>query len=208
MGTASVEETIQAVRAADDELAGIIDTLPYHLQPDADTASEEVQLHHVDTSESWVMWQRFDLTVVLLHLRVRVNRTLQDHWLSASNQHHPNWARSISVRSAVSIIWINNNWGQPASMRKQWYVYKCRMHLLVQPSHDGTKLDRALSHHIFTAALLLLREWQDSEGGQDQGHRDIIHSALELLDQVSSRNALAHQASLVLRERIYSIGLA
>lgn len=116
----SFADTVQAVRAADEELAGIIDTLPSHLQPDADATHEEETSRRVDITESWLTWQRFDLTLVLLHLRMRVNRTLQDQWLSALDQRCPEWARTISVTSATSIIWINSNWDQPASMRKQW----------------------------------------------------------------------------------------
>jgi hypothetical protein len=120
LGSSSIESTIQAVRAADEELASIIDTLPDHLQPEIDTTAQEHQSRQNDEIESWITWQRFDLTLVLLHLRLRVSRTLQGQWLSVSNQCDIGWARTISVSSALSIIWINSNWDQPASMRKQW----------------------------------------------------------------------------------------
>ncbi|KAF2832853.1 hypothetical protein CC86DRAFT_277466 [Ophiobolus disseminans] len=185
LGHETIEDKVRIVRAVDEELAAIINTLPPHLQPDMDSGDDEEQLHHVRSKESWVTWQRFDLTLVLLHLRIRVNRTLQEQWLSTSNPNRPDWARTVSVSSSVSIIWINSNWGQPASMRKQW----------------------ALSYHIFTAAILLLREFDDSERNQDEGHREVICTAIEMLDQVKSRNALAHHASLILRERLDSIRL-
>ncbi|KAH9867107.1 hypothetical protein IAQ61_007699 [Plenodomus lingam] len=183
IGLDTLEETIRVIRATDEELAGIIDTLPLHLQPDMDVGNEEEHARHSTKAASWVTWQRFDLTLVLLHLRVRVNRALQDQWLSNSNQQRPDWARTITVRSSVSIIWINNNWSLPSSMRKQW----------------------ALSYQIFTAALVLLREIQDREAGHDEGYCEIVHTAIELLDQVKSRNALAHHASTILQERLTSL---
>ncbi|KAH7069735.1 hypothetical protein BKA63DRAFT_421097 [Paraphoma chrysanthemicola] len=181
----SLDSMIQAVRDADEELAGIIETLPTHLQPDAYGANQQDELRHMRSSDSWVTWQRFDVTVVLLHLRIRINRTLQDQWLSATDHNHTDWARTVSVRSAISVIWINSHWNQPASMRKQW----------------------ALSYHIFVSALLLIRDWQDSRCGNDQDHREAINMALEMLDRVKLRNAIAQHASLILRGRIESIGL-
>jgi hypothetical protein len=121
IGFDTLEEKIRIVRATDEELASIIDTLPTHLQPDADTDNMEQRLRQIESAKSWIIWQRFDLTLVLLHLRIRVNRTLQDQWLSSSSQQQSEWARLVSVRSAASIIWINSNWSQPLTMRKQWY---------------------------------------------------------------------------------------
>lgn len=183
LGFHSLEETIRVIRAADEELAAIIDTLPVHLQPELGAGIEEEQEPHSRTAASWVTWQRFDLTLVLLHLRVRVNRALQDQWLSSSSQQRPEWARTISVRSSVSIIWINSNWSLPSSMRKQW----------------------ALSYQIFTAALTLLRDMHASEADSGQEHREVVHTAIELLDQVKSRNALAYHASSILQEKLGSL---
>lgn len=122
LGVISLENMISTVRLADEELAGVIDTLPEHLQPDADLASRKDASREADPSEPWVTWQRFDLTLVLLHLRIRINRTLQGQWLSTPGAINTDWARTITVSSATSIIWIHKNWGQPSSMRKQWYV--------------------------------------------------------------------------------------
>jgi hypothetical protein len=116
-GPASLAEMAQVVRKADEELAEIIDTLPVHLRPDADESDE---IRRLELAQPWIKWQRFDLTLVLLHLRLQINCTLQEQWLSYPGQY--DWARTISVRSAMSIVWINRNWDQPISMRKQWYV--------------------------------------------------------------------------------------
>lgn len=119
----TLEETTMAVRAADEELAGVIDTLPIHLQPDIVDEKDEERIRCVELIKPWVKWQRFDLTLVLLHFRVRFNRVLQDQWLASSGHDQLDWARTLSVNSAVSVIWINSNWDQPISMRKQWYVH-------------------------------------------------------------------------------------
>jgi len=114
-----LDQTVRVIKAADEGLAGVIDTLPTHLQPDTLMGDGAEQMP-TKLAKPWIKWQRFDLTLVLLHLRVRINRTLQDRWLSASTRHAFEWARTISVTSAMSIIWINRNWDQPISMRKQW----------------------------------------------------------------------------------------
>lgn len=107
----------EVVRKADEELAEIIDTLPQHLQPDTSTNDEVRQL---ELAQPWIKWQRYDLTLVLLHLRLRINCILQEQWLSSPNPY--DWARGVSIKSALSVIWINRNWDQPVSMRKQWCV--------------------------------------------------------------------------------------
>lgn len=76
------------------------------------------------------------------------------------------------------------------------------MHLSVQQLCVDTKRFRALSFHIFASAILLLREWQVSH---DMNQREALDAALELLDRVKSRNALARHASLILRERMNSM---
>jgi hypothetical protein len=122
-GSGSSEETITAVKTVDEELAEIIDSLPPLLQPDTDIADEH--LRRLELVHPWIRWQRCDLTLVLLHMRLRIHRALHEQWLSSPGHH--NWARSVSVNSAMSIIWINRNWDQPASMRKQWYAQALAM---------------------------------------------------------------------------------
>ena len=200
----SIESMIQTVRLADEDLAGIIDTLPVHLQPDVELTSGKDASH----SEAWIIWQRFDLTLVLLHLRIRINRTLQMQWLATPGTTGTDWARTVTLGSATSIIWIHRNWSQPSSMRKQWYV--CITYIETKDSTPGyfANFNRALSYQIFTAALVLLQEWQDIDLGRRGEHCDGIRAALDLLDQVSSRNAIACRALTVLRERMDQIGFA
>lgn len=87
------------VRAADEELALVIDTLPDHLQPEL---SAHGRIREPELSEPWIKWQRFDITLVLLHYRIRINRTLQRHWLSSPGEFA--WARTVCVQSALDII--------------------------------------------------------------------------------------------------------
>ncbi|KAF4452061.1 hypothetical protein F53441_4992 [Fusarium austroafricanum] len=118
-GNKSLENIVTIVKTADEELAGIINTLPRHLQPESDSDTD-IEIQALEAAQPWIKWQRYDITVVLLHLRMHINRTLQKQWMSSPNEYH--WARTVSVTSAMSLIWINRSWDQPASMRKQWYV--------------------------------------------------------------------------------------
>jgi len=103
------------VRVANEELAIVIDTLPEHLQPELGAQGGVGEL---ELSQPWIKWQRFDSTLVLLHHRIRITRTLQDHWLSSPEQYA--WARSVCIQASLDTVWINRNWDQPVSMRKQW----------------------------------------------------------------------------------------
>ncbi len=114
-GSAPLED---AVRAADDELAQVIETLPEHLQPSL-TGGDD-QTSDRQPVQPWVKWQRVDITLVLLHHRVRINRTLQRQWTASPGQYSR--ARAVSIQSAMDIIWISRHWDQPISMRKQWSV--------------------------------------------------------------------------------------
>ncbi|KAL2851130.1 hypothetical protein BJY01DRAFT_245071 [Aspergillus pseudoustus] len=165
-------ELTKAVRSADHELAQIIDTLPPHLQPDIDPESDE--LRRLESSQPWIKWQRYDLTLVLLHLRLRLHRTLQAQWLADHDDY--GWAEAVSVSSAMSVIWINRNWDQPSSLRKQW----------------------ALSHHIFVSAILLVHQCQTNLHGEVEEYHEAIHAAINLLESVKSWNMLANLVIAIL----------
>jgi hypothetical protein len=104
-----------AVRSADAALADVIMTLPYHLQPD-NPDTQEIQ--DLESAQPWIKWQRFSVTLVLLHLRMRVHSSLNRHWAEHGEQYA--WAKSVAIDSASRIIWISYNWDQPAEMRNQW----------------------------------------------------------------------------------------
>ncbi|PVI00134.1 hypothetical protein DM02DRAFT_593251 [Periconia macrospinosa] len=179
-GPATLAEKAQIVRSADEELAKIIETLPTHLQPDSHTNEHEDWLNRLECDKPWIKWQRFDLTFVLFHLRLLINRTLSDLWTTPSGETMFGWARTVCLRSALSAIWINKNWDEPASSRKQW----------------------ALSYHIFTAAIFLLGECESDIDGISEEYLDAVRTALQLLEEVSSQNAVAHHASLIIRENL------
>ncbi|KAI7767342.1 hypothetical protein LZL87_013091 [Fusarium oxysporum] len=115
-GLKSLDNVVNVVKAADEGLASIIDTLPSHLQPESDAVTN-TEIQSLEATQPWIKWQRYDLTLVLLHLRMHINRVLQNQWLSSPEEYH--WARTVSVTSAMSLIWINRSWDQPASTRKQ-----------------------------------------------------------------------------------------
>ncbi|KAG9495275.1 hypothetical protein J7337_013511 [Fusarium musae] len=116
-GVKSLKNAIDIVKTADEGLASIIDSLPSHLQPESDAVTD-AEIQDLESTQPWIKWQRYDLTLVLLHLRMHINRVLQKQWLSSPEEYH--WARTVSVTSAMSLIWINRSWDQPASTRKQW----------------------------------------------------------------------------------------
>ncbi|KXH27580.1 hypothetical protein CSAL01_00747 [Colletotrichum salicis] len=171
----------EIVRLADDEIADVINTLPDHLQPDGGK-SEEMQ--ELEIIHPWIKWERFDISLVLLHHRMHINRSLQKEWLEVPGLY--DWARAVCIRCAMDIIWITHNWDQPVAMRRQW----------------------ALSMHIFVAAIFLLRESQRAQSGAEVDFTDEVQLAIEYLDQVKSRNAIAERTVDILRSSLDEEDLA
>ncbi|KAF3800101.1 hypothetical protein GCG54_00015480 [Colletotrichum gloeosporioides] len=165
----------EVVRLADDELAEVINTLPEHLQPDG---GKRERMQNLEIEHPWIKWQRFDISLVLLHHRMRINRALQKEWMMSPGQYE--WARTVCIRSAMDIIWITHNWDQPAAMRRQW----------------------ALSLHIFVAAVFLLRESRRASPDLEVDFSDEVQLTIRYLDEVKSRNAIADRASGILRDFI------
>ncbi|KAH7163404.1 hypothetical protein B0J13DRAFT_431709 [Dactylonectria estremocensis] len=170
----------ETVHLADQELAEVINSLPEHLQPDGGKITE---LDQLEAKHPWIKWQRFDVSLVLLHHRLRIHRALQAEWLEFPGQH--DGARAICMRSARDIIWIAHNWDQPAAMRRQW----------------------ALSFHVFVAATLLLRESKAASLPDDINLDEQIAIAISYLDETKSRNMVADKGSRILRRAIADHGL-
>ncbi|RBR19627.1 hypothetical protein FVER53590_25003 [Fusarium verticillioides] len=181
-GVKTLKNAIDIVKTADEGLASIIDSLPSHLQPESDAVTD-AEIQDLESTQPWIKWQRYDLTLVLLHLRMHINRVLQKQWLSSPEEYH--WARTVSVTSAMSLIWINRSWDQPASTRKQW----------------------ALSYHIYSSAMFLLRECQSTSHEEKREYLDAIEAGLVLLDAVESHNILARHAARVLRRSMSEAGI-
>lgn len=170
-GPNDVDQLTRIVRAADAELAEIIDTLPAHLQPENGDSDE---IRRLEVDHPWVKWQRFDLTVVLLHIRLRINRTLQTQWLESPGKYE--WARSVSMSSASSVIWINYNWDQPATMRKQWCAS-----LPPLPPHQAWRIGRSPSAYTGPSHTTYLTRpsfyWKNSGARRDQKLRSTARSS-------------------------------
>ncbi|KAH6989168.1 hypothetical protein BKA56DRAFT_542552 [Ilyonectria sp. MPI-CAGE-AT-0026] len=175
-GGRSVAET---VHLADQELAEVINSLPEHLQPDGGKIPDMDQL---ETEHPWIKWQRFDVSLVLLHHRLRIHRALHKDWLDSPGQH--DGARAVCIRSARDIIWIAHNWDQPAAMRRQW----------------------ALSLHVFVAATFLLRESKAASLPDEVNFDEEFRMAISYLDETKSRNMVADKASKILRRALAGDG--
>ncbi|KAL2877054.1 hypothetical protein SGCOL_007675 [Colletotrichum sp. CLE4] len=66
----------------------------------------------------------------------------------------------------------------------------------------------ALSMHIFVAAIFLLRESQMAQSGAEVDFTDEVQLAIEYLDEVKSRNAIAERAVAILRSSLDEEDLA
>ncbi|KAH6889333.1 hypothetical protein B0T10DRAFT_487782 [Thelonectria olida] len=171
-GNRSIGET---VHLADQELAEVINTLPEHLQPDG---GKNPGMDHLEAEHPWIKWQRFDVSLVLLHHRLRIHRALHKEWLESPGRHEG--ARAVCIRTARDIIWISQNWDQPAAMRRQW----------------------ALSLHVFVAAVFLLRETRTAGIPVRDDFEEEIGMAISYLDEVKSRNVVADRAARILRRAL------
>ncbi|KAH9905254.1 hypothetical protein F4778DRAFT_769930 [Xylariomycetidae sp. FL2044] len=162
----------EIVRLADEELAEVINTLPQHLQPDM-TGGELTE--SLETSHPWIRWQRVDVTLVLLHHRLRINRILQQEWHKDRGRY--NWARAVCIQTAKDIIWISQNWEQPTAKKSTW----------------------ALAIHLYSAAIFLFKEAEHGGLDVEMDWRSELAKCITYMDEVKSRNAVADQGSAILR---------
>ncbi|EFX04942.1 c6 zinc finger domain containing protein [Grosmannia clavigera kw1407] len=176
-GAATLDDT---VRRADCELAEIIDTLPHYLQPDRQYEADELEATY-----PWIVWQRFDITLVLLHLRLRANQVLRDTWSAKTTtrttpMHHPySWARSLCIATARELIWICHHWHQPVTKRRQW----------------------ALSFYVFNAARHLVEEcleWSTTDM-EKLAWRSDVAVGMAYLEAIQSHNVIAQEGVQILK---------
>jgi len=165
----------RVVRKADAELAEVIDTLPPHLSPDG------LEKHVEDDLSQrfpWIRWQRVDVTLVLLHHRLRMSRVLQAEWQADRLRY--GWARQICLGAAREIIRISQNWEQSAAKRSQW----------------------ALAWHVYLAATFIIDDMKHFGCGSQGSHaeNDIVGQGIYFLDSVRARNEMAGNAADILRE--------
>lgn len=101
------------VRDADEQLANIIASLPYYLQPDVDNTAE---LREAESRFPWILWQRVDLTSLLLNCRVIVTRQCRRSWLSSTDMSQG--PRAVCLDSARMIISILSQTDLPLHQRR------------------------------------------------------------------------------------------
>ncbi|KAH7021479.1 uncharacterized protein B0I36DRAFT_367885 [Microdochium trichocladiopsis] len=170
------------VRKADEELAGVIHTLPQHLSPDGLAKRQEEDLSR---RYPWIRWQRVDVTLVLLHHRLEISRILQNDW--QANPSHYGWARQICLGAAKEIIWISQNWEQSAAKRSQW----------------------ALAWHVYLAAVFIISDMKASTANLSTltTEKEDILQGIKFLDSVRARNVMAGKAADILRQLLGGGGI-
>ncbi len=101
------------VRDADEKLANIIHDLPHHLQPDVESTPE---LQLAEDRFPWILWQRVDLTTLLLNCRILVNRQCRKRWLESPDA--AQGPRAVCLESARMIISILSQTDLPLHQRR------------------------------------------------------------------------------------------
>ncbi|KAF2649576.1 hypothetical protein K491DRAFT_174286 [Lophiostoma macrostomum CBS 122681] len=167
---------MEVVRAADERLAELIDGLPHHLQPGRD----EDQDMELQRRFPWIKWQSVEFTLSLLYHRLCLYRVLQDEWMQEPEQYAS--ARAVCLITARDIIWVSQHWELPHSERRQW----------------------PFALHLFCAGSFLIREGRRTAADAEADWIVEVEKCISYLDQVSSWNALAAQASNMLQQRLDS----
>lgn len=111
-------DVIDLVTRADEELAQIIIDLPPYLHADFDAASRIVA-DEVDFP--WVSRQRINISLVLLNLRMRVNKVLQNIWSDEGAAFQR--ARSICLDSSNAMISLVLDGHVPLERLNTWWVH-------------------------------------------------------------------------------------
>jgi len=102
------------VQQTDDELAQIAAELPNYLKVDY---KPSIRSRINEAEFPWLSWQRNNIGLVLLHLRVLVNKILQNIWTDNLTFQR---ARSICLDSSRAIISLVLDSGIPREKLKSW----------------------------------------------------------------------------------------
>ena len=105
---------VSLVQQTDDELAQIAFELPSYLKFEY-KPSPRSQINEAEFP--WLSWQRNNIALVLLHLRVSVNKILQNIWTDNITFQR---ARSICLNSSTAIISLVLDSGIPREKLKSW----------------------------------------------------------------------------------------
>ncbi|CAO2658334.1 Nn.00g060570.m01.CDS01 [Neocucurbitaria sp. VM-36] len=111
------------VLEADDQLAGLIDQLPPHLQNDE---TETPETRNRDSNQPWIPYQKLSLAMVILYYRLAINRILQSHWLEGSTDYTR--ARSVCLSSAMGIVNSAVTRSTSSSRMRSWSVIQIISH--------------------------------------------------------------------------------
>ncbi|RDW58397.1 hypothetical protein BP5796_12327 [Coleophoma crateriformis] len=175
---AGPSDVAELVRVSDGLLAEMIDQLPPHLNPDE---QKTTQTEERDEMYPWAPWQKFDLALTLLAIRLNINRTLQSQWSESSKT--LSGQRSISLDCARSIIWISSKWQYPTVQRRQW--------------HHSLQLS--------TAGVTLALEAKKQEIPISSELKSDVEHCIGLLNEVESPNAIAHRCVKLLTELLNGV---
>lgn len=118
-------DVVKLVIKVDEDLAHIIDGLPSYLRADSNGSplSSSLSLPHGEEKEiqfPWIPWQRVRISLVLLSLRMRVNRILQGAWSGEGTLLRR--IRSICLGSSNAIITLALQGDVPQKYLNTWYV--------------------------------------------------------------------------------------
>jgi hypothetical protein len=184
---------MEIVRAADEQLAELIDDLPRHLQPDRDEEHDaELQRRF-----PWIKWQRVEFTLELLYHRLCLYRVLQAEWTREPERYAS--ARAVCLISARDIVWVSQYWELPHSERRQWQEQAPTLFSALLTSKP-----RPFALHLFCAGSFLISEGERTGVEEEANWVVEVEKCITYLDQVAPWNAIAERASNILQQRLDS----
>ncbi|KAH8689440.1 hypothetical protein BGW36DRAFT_433440 [Talaromyces proteolyticus] len=170
------------VTTANEQLAAVLDNLPFYLQPDGQHATDAATIAQCP----WMEWQRVDLCNALLSYRIFINRSLLQ--VPSISSERSNGARKICTESAQMIISITSSTNIPVHQRR-YGTYTLR---------------------LFNAGLTLISDArQQQQSGGVEASKWITHilHCIKLLEQARDRNLIAKRAAEILSNKIAEFNL-
>lgn len=161
---------VSLVQRTDDELAQIAFELPSYLKfeykPSARSQINEAEF-------PWLSWQRNNIALVQLHLRVSVNKILQNVWTDNVTFQR---ARSICLNSSTAIISLVLDSGIPREKLKSW----------------------AITTNLFSAAATLIIEAQLTGAANSDAVPDSVRRSCKFLGSIQAENHVSAIALSIL----------
>lgn len=113
----SQSDVVKLVGQADEALAQIIMNLPPYLRAEFDSGSSNC---YDETIFPWISRQRISISLVLLNLRMNVNKVLQNIWSDQGTLFRR--ARSICLGSSNTMLSLILEGQVPRERLNTWYV--------------------------------------------------------------------------------------